>query len=107
MLCASNRLLRLVSGDSNVCMVKMVATFCKACARDDHSFFCLSNACLVSFLKVPHDVAELITYSRLSAARGGDPAAAGAAAAPLRALQQLPEEAADALIGEGCCSSLG
>ncbi len=58
-------------------------------------------------LQVPHDVAELITYSRLSAARGGAPAAAGAAAAPLRALQQLPEEAADALIGEGCCSSLG
>ncbi len=54
---------------------------------------------------VPEDMAELLTYSRLSAAReaaGGD----SSAAAPLRALAQLPDEAADMLLGGTAVSAL-
>ena len=46
--------------------------------------------------QVPQDVAELLTFSRLAAARDAGPAAQGG---PLRLLQQLPEEAGDMLMG--------
>lgn len=54
---------------------------------------------MIFLMQVPHDVAELLTFSRLAAARDAGPSTQGLAAAPLRVLQQLPEEAADMLMG--------
>lgn len=44
-------------------------------------------------------MAELLTFSRLAAAREAAPPGDVSRLSPLRALQQLPDEAADMLMG--------
>ncbi len=49
---------------------------------------------------MPEDVAELVVYSQLSAARGrGDDFQSGPAGRLLRLLRDVPDEAADLIVG--------